>query len=194
LSANISLFFKAAGSGGYLQRMNNYFSIGRMVATFGLQGELVLRHSLGKRSALKGVEAIFLEERKNSFIPYFVQKASAKDHEHAYVKLEGVDTKEAARKLVQQAVYLEEADFKQQTAGSAPLSLLGFTVQDAQEGVLGTIEEVIEMPMQVLARVTIRGREALLPLNEQSLVRVDKKAQVVHLQLPEGLLDIYLNS
>ncbi|GAA0535950.1 ribosome maturation factor RimM [Chitinophaga japonensis] len=174
--------------------MNNYFSIGRLVATFGLQGELILRHSLGKRSALKGVEAIFLEERKNSFIPYFVQKTSAKDHEHVYVKLEGVDTKEAAQKLVQQAVYLGEADFKQQAATSAPLSLLGFTVQDAQEGVLGTIEEVIEMPMQVLAKVTIRGKEALLPLNEQSLVKVDQKAQVVHLQLPEGLLDIYLNS
>jgi len=172
--------------------MNNYFSIGKLVAAFGLQGELVLRHSLGKRSALKGVEALFLEERKNSFIPYFLQKASIKDHEHAYVKLEGVDTKEAAQKLVQLPVYLQEVDFKQQAASAAPLSLLGFTVQDAAQGVLGTIEEVIEMPMQVLARVMIQGKEALLPLNDQSLVKIDRKKQVVHLQLPEGLLDIYL--
>jgi len=172
--------------------MNNYFSIGKLVATFGLQGELILRHSLGKRSALKGVEALFLEERKNSFIPYFLQKASAKDHEHSYVKLEGIDSKEAAQKLAQLPVYLDEADFKQQTASSAPLSLLGFTVQDEQHGDLGVIEEVIEMPLQVLAKVTIRGKEALLPLNEQSLVKVDKKKQTVYLQLPEGLLDIYL--
>lgn len=172
--------------------MNNYFSIGKLVATFGLQGELILRHSLGKKSALKGVEALFLEERKNSFIPYFLEKASAKDHEHAYLKLEGIDTKETAQKLVQLQVYLEEADFKQQAASSAPLSLLGFTVHDEQQGELGIIEEVIEMPMQVLAKVTIRGKEALLPLNEQSLIKVDKKKQVVYLQLPEGLLDIYL--
>jgi 16S rRNA processing protein RimM len=172
--------------------MNNYFSIGKLVATFGLQGELILRHSLGKRSTLKGVEALFLEERKNSFIPYFLQKAGAKDHEHIYVKLEGIDSKEAAQKLTQLSVYLDEADFKQQTASSAPLSLLGFTVQDEQHGELGVIEEVIEMPLQVLAKVTIRGKEALLPLNEQSLVKVDKKKQTVYLQLPEGLLDIYL--
>ncbi|WP_298740683.1 ribosome maturation factor RimM [uncultured Chitinophaga sp.] len=172
--------------------MNNYFSIGKLAATFGLQGELILRHSLGKRSALKGVEALFVEERKNSFIPYFLQKASPKDHEHVYVKLEGIDSREAAQKLVQLPVYLQETDFKQQAASSAPLSLLGFTVHDGQHGELGLIEEVIEMPLQVLAKVTIHGKEALLPLNEQSLVKVDKKKQVVYLQLPEGLLDIYL--
>jgi 16S rRNA processing protein RimM len=69
---------------------------------------------------------------------------------------------------------------------------LGFTVHDEEQGELGIIEEVIEMPMQVLAKVVIRGKEALLPLNEQSLVKVDKKKQVVYLRLPEGLLDIYL--
>jgi len=173
--------------------MTNYFSIGKLVATFGVQGELILKHSLGKRTTLKGVEAIFLEDRKNSFIPYFLEKASAKDHEHAYVKLEGIDTKEVAQKLLQTPVYLQESDFKQQAASSAPLSLLGFTVQDEQHGVLGVIEEVIEMPMQVLVKVMIQDKEALLPVNDQSLIKVDKKKQVVYLQLPEGLLDIYLD-
>ncbi len=32
----------------------------------------------------------------------------------------------------------------------------------------------------------------LLPLNEQTLLKVDKKQQLVRLELPEGLLDIYL--
>ena len=173
--------------------MNNYFSIGKLVSVHGLQGEFVLKHSLGKRASLQGVEAIFLEERKNSFIPYFVQKASVKDHEHTFVKLEGIDTKEDARKLVQTPVYLIEADFKAQAASSAPLSLLGFTVQDKEQGVLGVIEEVIEMPMQVLAKITFREKEVLLPLNEQSMVKVDKKGQIVHVDLPEGLLDIYLD-
>jgi 16S rRNA processing protein RimM len=172
--------------------MNNYFSIGKLVSVFGVQGEFILKHSLGKKSSLQGVEAIFLEERKNSFIPYFIQKASAKDHEHVFVKLEGVDTKEAARKLVQTPVYLVEEDFKKQTSSSSPLSMLGFTVIDKQQGELGVVEEVIEMPMQVLAKVTFREKEMLLPLNEQSLVKVDKKQQILHVDLPEGLLDIYM--
>lgn len=172
--------------------MNNYFSIGKLAAIFGLQGEFILKHSLGKKTTLKGVEALFLEERKNSFIPYFIQKTAVKDHEHVFVKLEGIDNKEDARRLLQTEVYLAEADFKQQTAASAPLSMLGFTVHDQQQGVLGVIEEVIEMPMQVLARVMIGEKEVLIPLNEQSLVKVDKKKQVVHVDLPDGLLAIYL--
>jgi small subunit ribosomal protein S16 len=32
-----------------LQLMNNYFKVGKLVATYGLKGEIVLQHSLGKR-------------------------------------------------------------------------------------------------------------------------------------------------
>nr|WP_295873503.1 ribosome maturation factor RimM [uncultured Chitinophaga sp.] len=178
---------------GTLNMMNNYFSIGKLVSAHGLQGELLVRHSLGKRSALKGVTAIFLEERKNSFIPYFLQQATVKDAEHIYIRLEGVDSKEAAQKLLPGQIYLQEDDFKAQTASSSPLALLGFTVEDAHHGLLGTVEEVIEMPMQVLIKVQIQGKEALLPVNDQSLVKVDRKKQVVHLDLPEGLVELYTN-
>ncbi|MFY0253547.1 ribosome maturation factor RimM [Chitinophaga sp. 30R24] len=170
--------------------MSNYFSIGKLASAHGLQGELLLRHSLGKRSALKGVTVIFLEERK-SFIPYFIERVTVKDGESVYIKLEGIDTKEAAHQLMPAQVYLQEEDFKQQTAGSAPLALLGFTVTDEQHGLLGTVDEVIEMPMQVLVKVMIKGKEALLPVNEQSLVKVDKKNQVLHLNLPAGLVELY---
>ena len=115
--------------------MNNYFSIGKLVSVFGLQGEFVLKHSLGKKTSLPGVEVLFLEEKKNSFIPHFIQKTSIKDHEHVFVKLEGIDNKEDARRLVQMPVYLAEDDFKKQASSSAPLSLLGFTVQDKEQGI-----------------------------------------------------------
>lgn len=88
-------------------------------------------------------------------------------------------------------VYLQEEDFKQQTASSAPLALLGFVAEDQQYGPLGTVEEVIEMPMQVLIKVFIKGKEALLPVNEQSLVKIDRKKQTVFLNLPDGLIELY---
>ncbi|MBV8254152.1 MAG: 16S rRNA processing protein RimM [Chitinophaga sp.] len=171
--------------------MSNYFSIGKLLSAHGLQGEILVKHSLGKRSALKGVEAVFLEERKNSFIPYFIKEVKVKNIDHLYLKLDGIDTKEAAQKLLPGQIYLQEADFKEQTASSAPLALLGYTVEDAHHGTLGQIEEVIEMPMQVLVKVQISGKEALLPINEQSLVKMDKKNQVVYVDLPEGLVELY---
>ena len=52
--------------------MNQYFKIGKLAASFGLKGDLVLQHSLGKKTSLKGLETIFLEEGKDNFMPYFI--------------------------------------------------------------------------------------------------------------------------
>ncbi|MGX5818689.1 ribosome maturation factor RimM [Chitinophaga lutea] len=172
--------------------MSNYFHIGKLAAVHGTDGELLLRHSLGKRSALKDVKAVFIEERKDSFLPYFVEAARAKDAEHTYLKLEGLISREKARGLLQKGVYLLEDDFKALASSSAPLSLLGYVVMETGEGEMGPIGEIIEMPHQVLAKVEYKGKEMLLPVNEQTLLKVDKKQQRVYLELPEGLVDIYL--
>lgn len=171
--------------------MTEYFKIGKLVSTFGLKGELVLKHNLGKRTALKGLAAIFIEERKSSFIPWFVESARIRTEDEVYLKLEGVDVREQAVKLTQKEVWLPEADFKKFTAKSSPLNLLGYEV--IEEGrVLGKVLEVIEQPHQVLCRVEVEGKEAYIPLHADTLVRIDKKKGQVIVALPPGLLEIYL--
>lgn len=172
--------------------MENYFSIGKLVATFGVGGELVLRHSLGKKTALKGVETLFIEEKNNCFIPYFIEKTKIKNEREVYVKLEGIEKKETAQLLLQKEIYFNETDFHQYAAPNSYLSLLGYMVQEASHGMLGCIEEIIEMPLQMLAKLHYRSKELLIPLNEQTLVRIDKKGKRVFVDLPKGLLEVYL--
>ena len=50
--------------------MDQYRNIGKLVAVFGLQGELVLQHRLGKKTALKGLRAIFLEQSRDEMLPW----------------------------------------------------------------------------------------------------------------------------
>lgn len=170
-----------------------YFKIGKLVATFGLKGELVLKHSLGKRSSLKGLEAIFIEESADQFLPYFIQSTSIKNEEEIYIKVEGMDTKETARKLTPKEVWITEEDFKKFAAKSAPISLLGFNLINEGKD-LGKILEVIEQPHQILCTLMIESKEVLIPIHEESLEKIDKKNQQVFVTLPDGLLDIYLNS
>jgi 16S rRNA processing protein RimM len=168
----------------------NFRNIGRLVAVFGLQGELVLEHRFGKRTGLKGLKAIFLEERRDEMLPWFVEGVRMKSESEVYVKLEGLDTKEAARRVVQKEVWLTEADFERFVGRTAPISMVGFRLFDG--GVdLGEILEVIEQPHQVLCRIDLEGKEALIPVHEQTLRRVDAKKREVHVELPEGLLDVY---
>lgn len=167
-----------------------YFKIGKVVAPFGLKGELVLVHSLGKKTSLKGLEVIYLEEGKDNFLPHFIQSTSIKNESEVFIKLEGIDTKEAAKKLTPKMAWLPEADFKKYVAAASPISMLGYNLINAQED-LGEIIEVIEQPHQILCAIMVDGKEALIPIHEQSLKKIDKKNKKVYVELPDGLLDIY---
>jgi 16S rRNA processing protein RimM len=170
--------------------LKNYFKIGRLIGTFGLKGEVILKHSLGKKTSLKNLEAIFIEEKTNAFLPYFIKSTRIKNDKEIYVKLDGIDSPEAAHKLIQNDIWLLEADFKKFAHSSAPISLLGFTMINESEE-LGEILEVIEQPHQVLCRILLHGNDALIPVHQNSLKRIDKKNRKVFVTLPDGLLDIY---
>jgi 16S rRNA processing protein RimM len=168
-----------------------YFKIGKLIAVHGLKGELVLRHVLGKKTSLKGLQAIFIEENKNSFLPWFIQSTRIKNEEEVYLKLESIDTRESAVKLSQKNVWLPEADFKKMVAKSAPINFLGYEVMNEKKS-LGKVLEVIEQPHQVLCRLDINHKEVLIPLNEGTLQKIDHKKKEIYVQLPEGLLEVYL--
>lgn len=169
-----------------------YFKVGKLVSAIGLNGELLLKHEFGKKTSLKGLKAIFVEEQKDSFIPWFIESGKIKTDEETYIKLEGISTREAATKLVQKQVWLPEEDFKKLVAKTAPISFLGYVIIN-EDTELGQILEVIEQPHQVLCKLLIQDKEVLVPLNENTLQKVDHKNRLVKVILPEGLLDIYLS-
>lgn len=170
--------------------MVNYLSVGKIAATYGFSGEVILKHHLGKKTSLKGLETIFVEKQKDEMLPYFLQSVKIKSADELYVKIEGIDTKEAARILLQKQVWLPEEDFHRYAGKSAPVSLLGFHIISDNED-LGEILEVIEQPHQLLCRIDLEGKEALIPVHEETLKKIDKKNRKVLLDLPDGLLDIF---
>ena len=89
--------------------MTEYFKIGKLVTAFGLKGELILQHNLGKKTSLKGLQAIFVEERKSSFIPWFIEGTRIKTEEEIYLKNLGtkVQTVRLALNIKQNKLALE---------------------------------------------------------------------------------------
>ena len=168
-----------------------YFKAGKLVAVHGLKGELILKHELGKKSSLKDVKAIFIEDKKDSFFPWFVESTRIKSDTEIFLTLEGIDTKEKAAKFSQKEIWLTEEDFKRLSAKSAPANLLGYTIINNKDR-LSEILEVVEQPHQLLCRIEINKKEVLIPINESFLKKIDHKKKEVIVELPEGLLDIYL--
>lgn len=171
--------------------MIEYFKIGKLVAVHGLQGELLLKHQLGKKTSLKGLQTIFVEEKKNSFLPWFIETTKIKSENEIFLKIEGINTREAAIKLTQKEIWVPETDFKKFAAKSAPASLLGYTIINNNEP-LGEILELIEQPHQLLCRLEIKGKEVLIPLHQETLKKINHTKKEVLVELPDGLLEIYM--
>ncbi|MBX2931580.1 MAG: 16S rRNA processing protein RimM [Chitinophagaceae bacterium] len=170
--------------------MSQYTQIGKIVATFGTKGEVIVQHSLGKKSTLKNVEAIFIEITKGNYIPYFISSVKAKNITESWIKLEGVDNKEMAHKLISKKVWLTEEDFRKQVAKQAAIKLLDYTIID-NKTVIGSVQKVIEQPHQILLSTLYNNNEALIPLNEATLLKINHTKKEIHVQLPDGLLEIY---
>lgn len=171
--------------------MEQYQNIGKFVSTFGIKGELVLEHHLGEQASLEKVKALFIEESPGRFIPYFLQGSKARKAEEMLILLEGISTPEKAKLLVRKKVWMLEQEVKLIAEATAPIGWLGFDVYDGKKQ-LGKVLEVIEQPAQILLRLEISEKEVLVPLNESTLQKIDVKKQRIVVELPAGLLDIYL--
>jgi len=170
--------------------MKDLIHIGKIVAPHGITGQVIIEHALGKSISFKGVEVLFVEQTKNSFITYFIQSASAKTDTLTHVHFEGMKTREATSIVVSKKVWVPQEEFQKLVEKNAPLALLGFMVQEAGKP-LGVIKEVIEQPHQLLVTIDYNGQEAYIPLHEETLKAVNHAKKLVTVELPEGLLDLY---
>jgi 16S rRNA processing protein RimM len=165
--------------------------IGKIVATHGLQGGLILTHVVGHDKWLKKGDVLFVEMNKQSFIPFFVSQIKSSRHDEFHIGLEDVATVEQAKKLVGKQVHVKE-EMLEGHAAESPLAWIGFKLKDKTKGELGVVDDMMQTPTQWLATLMVEGKEVLVPLVEQTLLKVDIKNKTLHVDLPEGLLEVYL--
>ena len=168
------------------------FRIGSILKPKGLKGELHIYVDFDGIEAVK-FNTVFIETA-GKLVPYFVASIKYLQKNAAYLFLEDVDTIEKAATLAKKDIYLpNKLKPKKKEAEFTLFDLVGFTAIDDYEGELGKITDVQEYPQQILATVTYKNCEVLFPLNEEIIKGIDVVRESVRVDLPEGLLDIYLD-
>ncbi|HEY5326795.1 MAG TPA: ribosome maturation factor RimM [Mucilaginibacter sp.] len=170
----------------------DYFRIGTILKPKGLKGEL---HIYADFEGLENIKfnTIFIEIT-GKLVPYFVSSVKYLQKNAAYLVLEDVDTIEKTSLLVKKHIYLpNKLKPKRKKQEFTLFDLKGFTAVDVNEGVLGIITAVHEYPQQIIAAVDFRNKEILFPLNEEIIKGIDAVKEIVTVDLPEGLLDVYLD-
>lgn len=161
------------------------------MAVSGLKGEVILEHTLGKKSELKGLKSILLETKKDELLPYFVEAAKAKSTTESIIKFEGIDTPEKAKLLTRKNVWISEIDFEAHVSKQSPTAFLGYILYD-KKNKIGEVVAVFEQPQQILCTVEMNGKEILVPVHDNNILKIDQKEKVLEVDIPDGLLEIYL--
>lgn len=172
-------------------KQEDTFRIGSLLKTRGLKGEFQLYVDFDGLEDIK-FDTVFIEVG-GKLVPYFIKSVKYPQPNVGYLNLEDIDTIEKAATLVKKDVYLPntlmpEIDEEEFTL----MDLEGFIAIDETHGELGEILEVMEYPRQIIASVKYNGHEVLFPLNETIIKGIDIQGGEVYVDLPEGLLEVYL--
>lgn len=162
-------------------------SIGRIGKAHGLQGELrVILSDDAFEDILADADFVFVKG-----LPYGIKQTRQAGGLLLY--LEGVTDRSAAEMLKGAELALPDSPDLQAIQSSDPLQeWIGYLIHDVQSGAtMGPIEDVIELPTQMTALFTEKGKEILVPLHEDLVQSVDIQAKIIHMNLPEGLLELY---
>lgn len=169
------------------------FYIGYITKTKGLKGEVQLYFEYDEPELLD-LDVVFAD-MNGKMVPFFVSTFKMQPNQTANIYFDDIDHIDKAQPLLRKKIYLpltklperDEDDFQY-------TDLKGFVVTDETMGELGEILEVNEYPQQFVATVSYRQKEVLFPLNEDMIVEIDEDAETLLVNLPEGLLDIYLTN
>ncbi|MCP3927975.1 MAG: 16S rRNA processing protein RimM [Bacteroidetes bacterium] len=171
--------------------MSDWIEIGRTKKVRGVQGELRVQIEREYLEEFFNSEVVFLNLR-GRHTPFFIENIRYTNH--LLVKFEEVNSREAALPYASKMLSIREEDLlddkKEAREQLFSSKYIGYDIHDEQSGLVGTIQEVIEMPQQEMAIVSYNSRDILIPMNELLIKKVEKKKKVLLMDLPRGLLEL----
>ena len=171
---------------------NESFKIGYITKTRGLKGEVQLFFEFNDPELLD-LDLIFIEINRQ-LVPFFVSSYKLQSNNTGYLFLEDIDHIDKAQELLRKSVFLPNSKMPEREEGEFLIeNLKGFNVFDSNYGKLGIILEINEYPQQFVASVSYKSREVLFPLIDDFIEEIDEEKKELHINLPDGLLDVYLN-
>jgi|HigsolmetaAR206D_1030411.scaffolds.fasta_scaffold09771_4 16S rRNA processing protein RimM len=162
--------------------------IGQIVGVFGVQGQVKLKAVTDRPDHIRRhIRTVFLGPK---FQPYQLGKVTLHKPGMLILSFKEVTTRDAAQDLINQEVYIREAE-------AAPLEpdeyylhqLYGLTVVDDQGTVIGEVREVFETGSNEVLVVTRRGQnDALIPMIRDVISKIDIEGKQIIITPLEGLL------
>ena len=168
------------------------FYLGKIVKKYSFKGELLAKLDTDQPELYEELDAIFVELR-NNLVPFFVESSQLHKSELLRLKFEDVDSEYDADALLKCDLYLP-LELLPKLDGDKFYyhEVIGFKIHDKNFGEVGIIKSINDSTAQALFEIDRDGKEILIPMNDEFILKVDKKNKTIFVETPEGLIDLYL--
>ena len=164
--------------------------IGRFNKPYGVHGEI--SWTLTDGAFDRGDSHYIVSLVDGIFVPFFIEEYRFKNDSTALVKLCDVNNEVEAAAFTLLDVYYPKRYYTEPDDTATPGDyFIGFAVVDGEKGALGTIVAIEDATANILFVVaTPEGDELLIPAQEAFVDSIDEQERIIHMNLPEGLLDL----
>lgn len=168
------------------------FYLGKIVSKYSFKGELLIKLDTDEPDLYDNLDAIFIDLRGN-LVPFFAESSQLHKSNLLRIKFEDVDTEEDADALIKTDLYLP-LDLLPKLEGDKFYfhEVIGFNITDSNYGDVGILKGINDSTAQALFEIDKDGIEILIPMNDEFIVKVDRKNKTIEVKTPEGLIDLYL--
>jgi len=165
--------------------------VGYVQKPHGIHGDLVIRFEPEFGETLEEYPTLFMEIDR-LLVPYFISDEGLrfKSGETVITQLEWVDSDKKAKDLCGLSVYVKQEDVIESEDEMSPNALIGYKLYDETLGLIGEINDVKDFAGNLLLSVEYQGKEALVPINEDFILRLDEDRREIELRIPDGLFDL----
>ncbi|MGB0918862.1 MAG: ribosome maturation factor RimM [Flavobacteriales bacterium] len=171
--------------------MDNLKVLGTITRSHGLKGFFKVNiHSAGL-PPIEKEEPVFIQLQGGP-VPFFVEECSAASHNLWIMKLEEIDTLEAADKYVGKEMLMEESSFVG-VKTEATEELVGFRVEDSEKGQIGLVSGIMETAQHPVIEIEQDDNLILVPWVDAIVKEIDMDARLIKIEAPDGLIDLYVN-
>jgi 16S rRNA processing protein RimM len=163
--------------------------LGRITKVHGFEGFVTIKLEKNFFENIPGLESVFLEIEGKP-VPFFMSASEYPGADILRLKFEGYESAGKVKEFVGSRVFLTAGE-EGITRNDELRDLYGFKVRIPDKSLEGTIIDVIENPGQWLLNIkTDAGKEILIPLHEDFIIKLDNKKKIIEMILPEGLTEI----
>ena len=128
----------------------------------------------------------------NIYVPFFIEEYRFKTGATALIKLAEINNDTAARDFTNLEGFYPKCHYVEDDEEATPDDyFIGYTINDITYGTLGEVTAIDDSTINVLFVVTTPDeREHLIPVQEAFVRASDEDERIIHMDLPEGLLDM----